>query len=238
MKTEVTTHSGRAYTWFLMTYASYEEFSRLWEIASHYAWGYHDKDTTLDDHGKEVLKTPHTHILITFQEWISLDKIKSIIDSDQNTMGECRRKVGNTFVKLNIQGCFDYILHLNDSDKYPYDASIRHTDGTEYWTRYDKTITQDNSNELFLQDLLGAYRTDSEYKMFMANKYGKDYIKNRDKYDTFRFEHITNEIYLSQHERYDPLINYLLQEDIDCYTATVYIKERLNFERGFYIKQN
>lgn len=167
---------GRAYTWSLVTYAKEEERQRLLDEAKHWAYAVHDKDSDQDG---ELIE-PHTHIIATFEQQVSIEKIKKILGSDQNTFGECRRKCGSTWVKLNISELFRYLLHRGYEDKYQYDDEVRVIDSILYWRQYENIQGGAQSdNETFLKDLLSMEYEDERDKIFkLACKYGRDYIKN------------------------------------------------------------
>lgn len=228
MKKITTPFEGTAYTWSLMTYATNEEIQRLLAITKHFAYCLHDKDT--DENGNKI--TPHTHVLATFEQRISLDKITSIIDSQQNTFGECRRQCGDDWIPLNISALYQYLIHYNETDKYHYDESERITDDKKYWSRYEqKDNYETDKNEQFLTDLLSPFRTSYEMDMELAKKYGRDYIRNREKYQQFRFDLITADIYKQQFDRYEKLFEFCNNNDITERTAIDWLESRLNYER-------
>lgn len=234
MTEQKTEWSGRAYTWSLMTYASFEEIERLLNEAKHYAWCYHDKDENED--GTKV--TPHTHIIIIFEQQKSLKWIQDKINSTQNTLGECRKKVGNDFVPLSIEGLYSYLLHIGYPDKYQYDLDERHIDNLEYWKRYDKEVIT-NVDQDFIADLLSTeFQRETDHKLFMAQKYGRDFIRNYDKYRSFRESMFIKELYEIGIDDFTLLIQYCHEEHITQREAIHFLKQRMKFERGWYDRNN
>lgn len=151
----------RYYRWSLVTYASEDELIDLKSKALHYAYILHDSDNV----------TPHIHFLCTFQQQISLSRIKSIISSTQNTLGQ--RLFSNTAM-------YSYLTHenLEESEKAIYDSSKIICDDIDFWTLSHNT--KEEENESFIIDLINL----SPYEM--AIKYGRDFIKNFARYQEFR----------------------------------------------------
>lgn len=178
-----TAWSGSAWTWSLMTYASFEELERLKARCKHWATCLHDKD--VDEETGELI-TPHIHMLCTFDNQIALSTIIEIIGSNQNTLGECRRKNGDKWVNLNIPQLYDYLIHKGYDDKYQYEETEREIDSWDYWKRYDRDAKP--SNDDFLKDLCGVYLNEREFLIEMGAKYGRDFIKNHSYYCKFRYK--------------------------------------------------
>lgn len=158
----------RKYRWSLITYASPNEFLPLILSADHYAYIYHNLDNA----------EPHFHILLTFTQQISLSRIRKYITSDQNTLGEPLRE--------NF-AMFSYLTHenLKAEEKEVYNREDIKTDSTEFWL--SQKNKKNNDNEMFVNDLMNLS------PVAMAIKYGRDYIKNFDRYNTFRSTLITME---------------------------------------------
>lgn len=161
--------SERFYRWSLVTYASENELSDLKEKCLHYAYIFHDNDSV----------TPHIHFLATFQQQISLSRIKSIISSEQNTLGQ--RLFSNTAM-------YSYLTHenLSESEKAVYDSDRIVCDSLDFWT--STCSTKEEENESFITDLINL----SPYEM--AIKYGRDFIKNFSRYQEFKDILIHSEI--------------------------------------------
>lgn len=180
---EQTAWSGRAYTWSLISYATIEELERLFREAKHWAYCIHDKDVN-EESGE--LKERHIHVLVTFEKHQSFPQICALIDSNQNTLGECRRKCGDKWINLNVQCLYDYLIHYSYTDKYQYDESERVVDDGSYWARYEKGKRP--TGDEFLADLLDEYMNERDLLQTMAKKYGRDFIKNYERYVAFRYK--------------------------------------------------
>lgn len=173
----------RSEWWFLMSYATLGELQQLFENCHHYAFCVHDKDTNEDGTTKEK----HTHILVKFETKKSLDQIRTLINSSQNTFGECQRKVGKNWVSLNKTACYRYLLHLDDISKHQYEKQERVSDDDDWWTTYEEYKGQTTTtDDTLYQDLVQPYTSRYEFLDSMATKYGRDFIKNLNSYDNFR----------------------------------------------------
>jgi hypothetical protein len=174
----------RSEWWFLMTYATLEECQPLFDNCKHFAYCHHDKDTREDGE----LKEPHTHILVCFNGSKSLEQIRTLINSQQNTFGENQRKVGQKWQPLNKTACFRYLLHSDDTEKYQYDEECRVTDSDEFWSKYAeyKNPFGTSCDDTFYQDLLAPYRSTWDFMDTMSRKYGRDFIKNYRTFEQYR----------------------------------------------------
>ena len=174
-------YDGRAYTWSLVSYAPYSNLLDLFDAAKHWAYCYHDKEES----------EPHYHIIATFNQQVSLNTIRETISSEQNTLGECRRKCGNKWISLNVKALYGYLIHLNLPDKYQYDVKNRIVDDMQYWLRYDELaeVKKSEDNEILLQDILRQDMSHSDWELYMIKTYGKEFIRHRRHYNEFRFDH-------------------------------------------------
>ena len=177
-----TEYSGKAYTWSLVTYASIRDLNKLLSYSKHWAYCFHDKDIN-EETGE--LKVPHFHVICTFDNQVSLEHIRALLESGQNTLGECRRKCGSNWIPLNVSSLYAYLIHQGYEDKYQYDETERVVDSTHYWQRFDQYKKPSGDNE-FITDLLGAYHTRGEFLLEMGKKYGRDFIKNYKSYEDYR----------------------------------------------------
>lgn len=151
----------RKYRWSIMTYASPSEFQPLLNKAEHYLYIYHNRDKNEN----------HYHILLTFKQQISLNNIRSIINSTQNTFGEPLKD--NNAMAI-------YLTHEEESDKEIYSIEEFVSDNLDFWFTTKKKLSKEEENEQFIYDLLNLSKID------MVIKYGKDFIKNYEKYEYFR----------------------------------------------------
>lgn len=151
----------RKYRWSIMTYASVDEFKPLLNRCEHYLYIFHNKDKA----------EPHYHILLTFKQQISFNNIKSIINSSQNTFGEPLKDNNAMAV---------YLTHEEESNKEIYNIEEFVSDNINFWFSFNKKLSNEEKNEQFIYDLLNLSKID------MVIKYGKDFIKNYEKYEYFR----------------------------------------------------
>lgn len=160
----------RRYSHSLVTYATEEEFAPILELAKHYAYIKHDKDVNEDGTPKET----HYHILITFEREKSLAWIRKHIASDQNTLSQPIKSIGEAF---------EYLWHKNDKSKAQYEKAEVITDSYKYWERYsEEDVETDDKNEMFVNDLMAE-----DYSPIkMAKKYGRDFIRYFKQYNDFR----------------------------------------------------
>ena len=98
---------------------------------------------------------------------------------------------------------------------------------------YEKEIENNSStNEAFFNDLFAEYRSQTEMQLFMARKWGRDYIKNRIAYDEFRYIHMLDEYVTKDYDRFADLIQFCIINDIEPTTAVEWLKGRFRYERG------
>lgn len=177
----------RAYTWGVVSYASLDEIQPLLDKAKHWAYCVHDKDTIIDDTGKRVPKETHTHIIVTFEDEQSQKQVRSMVNSNQNTLAQ---PLKNTIRRTNmngesVRGLWKYLIHEDQDpeEKYLYDTWERKCDDLEYWQHRCKeeadAFAKDDS---FFEDL-----TSSEFSVeAMGRKYGRDFMKNINHYLAYR----------------------------------------------------
>lgn len=178
--------TNRAYTWFIVTYATGDEYKPLLNTAKHWALAYHDQDFIVQDDGTKTPKEPHTHIIVTFDRAYSLKQVREMVESKSNTLAQAcntKDKQGREVVR----GMFKYLCHEeeNPETKYIYDKSRRRTDDDAYWQkRIGEELTTMQGGDFFLDDLLA----DDFSCVNMAKKYGRDFMKNYGRYCEFRRE--------------------------------------------------
>lgn len=158
----------RYYSWSLVTYSTPLEFGKLFERVNHYAYIKHDKEKAVE----------HYHVLLTFKKEISLKKIKDIISSSSNTLGQ---PLKDRFAM------FSYLTHenLSESEKEVYNKDDIVCDNKKYWLSVE---TSKADNREFVKDLLTLSQLN------LAIKYGKDFIRNRCYYISFAREILCTEL--------------------------------------------
>ena len=161
----------RGVWWFLESYNSPSDFDYGLSKASHWAYIYHDCD--LYDDGSLV--APHYHILLHY-------------DNARSGLAVLRDFVGkqNTFVQRadSPVACYEYLTHKNDLDKMQYPDSRIVSHNPVYW-EHSLPSVRDRTQADFIEDLLSDDELDLVY---MARKYGRDFIKNYRSYLDFRYE--------------------------------------------------
>lgn len=156
----------RIYTHCIITYASEKEFSKLLQSAQQWAWIKHDRD--------EV--DPHYHILACFRPPKSINAVRKLVQSNQNTLSQ----------ELNgtVDDMLTYFTHEEESGKELYSAEEIHYSDVSYWQKRREQDCADEfeQNETFLQALMS-----DEFSLYkMAYQYGKDFIRYHEQYLKFR----------------------------------------------------
>ena len=162
---------SRFYSFSIVSYASLSEIQNLLQACRHYVYILHDKDVNEDG----SLRSPHFHILCTFVQNKSFNSVASLVVSSQNTFVQQLQDVG---------GAFAYLTHQNNLEKFQYNSDDLVSDNLDYWL--DKIPEYENKsskNDEFVDDLL----SDDFDVVAMARKYGRDFIKNLNRYESFRF---------------------------------------------------
>lgn len=161
----------RFYSFSIVSYADLSELSVLLTSCRHYVYILHDKDVNEDGSAR----SPHFHILCTFSQNKSFNAVASLVESSQNTFVQQLQDVG---------GAFAYLTHQNNLEKFQYNSDDLVSDDIDYWIdRIPDYEDKKNKNDEFVDDLL----SDDFDVVAMARKYGRDFIKNISKYESFRF---------------------------------------------------
>lgn len=171
-----TTLNTRAYSWDIVIYEISKEYlqeklNTLTNIGvvKHYAYIIHNMDKQLDDNNNIIDKPLHCHLLITFNQNVSIKTIKErIIEyTEHNMFGQPLK---------DKRGAYRYLTHKDDSDKYQYnDIDIVNYD--DYFSKFDITTDLQVSKEYQeINNMIDDYSTLS-YRQ-LACKYGKDFIRN------------------------------------------------------------
>lgn len=145
----------------------------------HYAYILHDRDVNLYT---GELKEPHYHIVMCFSNPRSISGLLKEFQkyATQNVfIDACNNGVGCSYL---------YLMHKSKKaiaeGKTPYDIEKIINDDIGFWSRKMTEACEETensfSNEKFLVDLL------SMKEIQMALVYGRDYIKNYDKYSKFK----------------------------------------------------
>lgn len=100
-----------------------------------YAYIVHDKDTNEED----VLKKSHTHVVLTFNEARWSTSLALELEIGLNYIQKCRSK----------KFALEYLLHLNDTDKYLYDIEEVHGTLKPYLIKLYKKMNILDEDETF-----------------------------------------------------------------------------------------
>lgn len=130
-----------------------------------FSYIYHDKDTNPDGKPKE----PHYHLLVKTSAQVSLTAITKAFQGQQ------------TFVQLpySLPHAYRYLVHADNPDKYQYPAEdrVEHNAKALQLTAEEQA---EDKNRAFLEDLENQVP-----RRQMAIKYGRDYMKNVNRYEEF-----------------------------------------------------
>ena len=160
----------RNYRWALVSYASPNEFQRVCLKALHYAYIYHNLEDC----------TPHYHVLLVFRSQRTLSAIRKDIASEQNTNGQKLR---------DLCASFRYLTHEESTDKQLYPQSSVVCDDLTFWTTLKEDDGEDYEVDHLIDDIISGLSLRA-----LARKYGRDFMKNREKYEQFAYD-------VSLHER-------------------------------------
>ena len=173
--------------WFnVMTYAPAEVIEYACSRALHWAYIYHNRDTfdilDIKDGVSEeqlgALKEPHYHVLLHYDIARSGLAVLKDFPSEQNTRVE---------IADQPIASYEYLTHKNHPNKYQYNDYEIISHNRDYWVAHlprarDRPSNTDLEAD-FISDLLGEKEPDLVY---MARKYGRDFIKNHRSYLDFR----------------------------------------------------
>lgn len=213
MKNEGSKNMSRYYSFRLISYLNKESIEKICkEKCNHYAYIYHDKDTTEEGNPKE----PHFHIVCTTKQPKSINSIRREFDdtSGQNTLAK---------VADDMQLAYNYLTHKDNPEKYQYKTEEITHDDIKYWIKVSKDEnTERPSNEEFIKDLFKFN------PLQMSKKYGRDYIKNFERYDYFR-RYVSEEM-----QRRNGWWKHEYNEDIDLIEAIYVANEEQEKEQPRY----
>lgn len=153
--------SKRNYSFNIVTYVVDENV--IIDFCRHckkYAYVLHDRDE-----GKSL----HYHIICSFDRNKSFNSVRALLPSDQNTL------IKPLFSR---QGSYRYLTHKDDPDKYQYSDDCIHTNDVLYFSKDEVKYNL----ETFLVDIQPCT---SLPLVELAKRYGKDFIRNKDKYMQF-----------------------------------------------------
>lgn len=126
-------------------------------------------------------KQPHFHVVLKLSEQVSADYFveKKAFLENVRCVGVLKRSGALT--------AFEYLVHKNDPEKIQYNLSDVVTNDLNWWLNLRSAHSRADNSE-FLADLLLLSVVD------LARKYGRDFIKNVDRYLQFKRCYLNNEI--------------------------------------------
>lgn len=221
---------GRAFC--LVTYIDTDALHKFLKMASWVRnWSYctHDRDVTEDGSPKEI----HTHVLLYTYEAKTSSAVKKLFDRySAEVYANSDTVPQNTTAQIchDMVSQYRYQLHLDDRDKFQYDANCRVVDSLAYWRELEQKANLtafDNNTALAMLDDISSGVASRE----MAGRYGRDFIIHYEKYVNFarriEFEEYAN------NENIDAMLFLLLQgcdipqERIDAfYEVFEYLKKQ------------
>lgn len=135
-------------------------------IIRDYAYIYHDRD--INSLGEPV--TAHTHLLLYTYDAKTFSAIRKMFKHSQNTLVE----------QIKSDNIYNYLTHTGFEDKFEYSDTDIVSNNLSAW----QNGTYDNSDNskvcALIQDI---HNGTSEFTLMQ--RYGRDYILNRQKYRNF-----------------------------------------------------
>lgn len=156
-------NGSRAYRYFCVSYAPLEFIlSALRERSKHWLYCYHCREP---DPSKN-----HIHFICSFHQWKSYKQVRDIFSDG----------ISNTFVQqlISLDRALHYLTHEDDPSKVQYSSDEFVSDDLSLWLK-GSVLSKEDSNKQFLDDLLSLSSRE------MAIRYGRDFIRNYDKYQQF-----------------------------------------------------
>lgn len=160
--------------WCLITYHSEDTIKAVLSVNKnrirHYAYILHDRDTKEDGSPQEV----HYHVLLQFNNPLSLSAVRNLFPKEQNTLGQAMRDKAD---------CFVYLDHSDCPDKFHYDHALIKSDDLRYWENVE--CGGDNEEKLMgiLDDILSHVPLRE-----IARRYGRDAVIYYSRYKEFAIE--------------------------------------------------
>ena len=166
--------NGHYCLWSIVTYPTEADLFRLGidNRIRTYAYIRHDKDILEDGTPKE----PHYHVLLSLYDTKTHQQVvkwlkREIFCSGCNVLAQPIK---------SRAGAWRYLCHLDDPEKVQYSQDEIQTNKRAFWDRPETMATdKEAANAFFLHDLMTLSPIE------LARRYGRDYIKNFDRYHAF-----------------------------------------------------
>lgn len=222
--------TSRTRLWAIIAYPTEADLFRLKmsDRIHSYAYIIHDKDVLPDGSPKEK----HAHILLSLANSRTFTQVlgwlkREVICSGCNIFAQPIR---------NRESAERYLTHADNPEKYQYPKEHIVTDNALYWEEPGDTSGEspEESNERFLHDLMSCNPIE------LARRYGRDYIKNFDRYHGFARAFYNSYVHTldleKQEYEYNPeaerkaeAVKRRLEAEMDAYlSAQPYLAERRN----------
>lgn len=166
--------AARCRLWSIVAYPTEADLLRLGidnRIQS-YAYIRHDKDVLEDGTPKE----PHYHLLLSFPNAKTQQQVRNWLQNNIFCSGcsvIAQRIISRT-------GAWRYLCHLDNPEKAQYSPDEIETNNRAFWERPETMAAdKESANAFFLHDLMTLSPVE------LARRYGRDYIKNFDRYHAF-----------------------------------------------------
>lgn len=171
----------------LIFYGSKEELLHILDKysarISKYAFAYHDCDVWDSDckdsvsgeykHRKGDIKQPHFHVVVVFYNACTVKASSKLFKTEtDNAFAEC---VGD------MQLCYEYLWHKNDSDKFQYQKIIVQSNDINW---FEKICVEgvkpdsDNKAEQIVMDLIKGV----SFRILLS-RYGRDFVIHLSQYE-------------------------------------------------------
>lgn len=165
----------RTRLWSIIAYPTEADLFRLTmsDRINYYAYIIHDKDVLPDGSPKEK----HAHILLSLANSKTFSQVIGWLKRDVFCSGS------NIFAQpiRSRESAQRYLTHADNPEKYQYSKDQIVTNNALYWEEPGDPSGEspEEANERFLHDLMFCNPVE------LARRYGRDYIKNFDRYNGF-----------------------------------------------------
>ena len=167
----MTEKKKRVRNWALITYHSEEVIKTVLQGNSarirHWAYIKHDKDTNED----KTLKETHYHVLLQFNNSITMSAVRALFPAGQNTLAQPEYDKVASFLYLN---------HRNEPDKYQYPDTDIVCNDPDYWKKLQESGEDDDKTVAIIDDIIACV----PFRELMR-RYGRDLVINYNRYRDF-----------------------------------------------------
>lgn len=166
--------NGRCRLWSIVTYPTEADLFRLGieNRIRTYAYIRHDKDILEDGTPKE----PHYHVLLSLVDAKAHEQVvnwlkREVFCSGCNVLAQPIKSRASAW---------RYLTHADNPEKVQYSPDEIQSNNRAFWERPEIIVAdKEAQNAFFLHDLMTLSPVE------LARRYGRDYIKNFDRYHAF-----------------------------------------------------